>query len=291
MPHASPAPPLLRVIAQDRHRHLQVQIRGEGEPTVVLLTGLGTPAGWWHDLDDGLDDILTLIARDAWEEAPFLAPELARHFRVVTYDRAGMQDSTAPEQPRTLDDFLLELDAVLQAVNVNQPVLLIGHSIGGLIALEYTRRSPHRVQALVLLDSSHPDQLARFAVTASAEQLQLEAEDRRQFREHHPERPDLDALLGRGATAIQAGCLGELPLLVVSRGIKPGHETNAPSLESMDLYLQHREQIWQALQTELVACSKQGRQLRLSSPYHYVYLDQPRAILQVINAFLEDIRT
>jgi len=285
MPPAHPGPTFPRIIAHDRGRQIHVQVTGSSEPTLVLLTGLGTPATWWHESGDAVEDLLTLVVRETWDDAPFIAPELARRFRVVTYDRAGMQDSTAPQQPRTTDDFLQELDAVLQAMDVQQPVVLIGHSIGGLIALEYARQSPDRVHALVLLDSSHPDQLARFAVATPADQLRSEAEARQAFLEHHPERPDLEKLLGQGADAARPGCLGEVPLLVISRGMRPGPEMDPP----FDASLERHEQIWQALQTDLVACSVRGQHLRLASPSHYVYLDQPRAVLQAIHAFLEGL--
>ncbi|ULH13989.1 alpha/beta hydrolase (plasmid) [Deinococcus sp. KNUC1210] len=282
MPSAPKSPAVSRIATQDRDRHIHVQVSGSGEPTVVLLTGLGTPAAWWHGPGDRMEDILTLVGRDAWDDAPFLAPALAQRFRVVTYDRAGMQDSTPPAQPRTMDDFLQELEAVLRAVDAKHPVVLIGHSIGGLIALAYARRFPDRVHALVLLDSSHPDQLARFAGAASADDQRSDAERRHALRHEHPERPDLDALLCQGNAAARPGCLGDMPLLVISRGVRGGEEMDLP----VDAALQDREKIWQNLQTELVACSTQGQHVHLASPFHYVYLDQPETILQAMYAFL-----
>ncbi|GGR18247.1 alpha/beta fold hydrolase [Deinococcus ruber] len=282
MPSAPSGPPVSRITTHDRGRHIHVQVSGSGAPTVVFLTGLGTPAAWWHGPGDRMEDILTLVARDAWDDAPFLAPALAQRFRVVTYDRAGMQDSTPPAHPRTIDDFLQELEAVLRAVDAKHPVVLIGHSIGGLIALAYARQFPDRVHALVLLDSSHSDQLTRFAVAASADDQRSDAERRHALRHEHPERPDLDALLCQGNAAARPGCLGDLPLLVISRGVSAGEDLDPP----FDIALQRREEIWQAIQTELVTCSTQGQHVHLASPFHYVYLDQPETIFQAIQAFL-----
>jgi pimeloyl-ACP methyl ester carboxylesterase len=42
------------------------------------------------------------------------------------------------------------------------PLVLVGHSFGGLSALHYARRYPMDVLGLVLLDSTHPDQFRRF---------------------------------------------------------------------------------------------------------------------------------
>lgn len=40
---------------------------------------------------------------------------------------------------------------------------MVGHSLGGLLALHYARRYPAEVAGLVLVDSMHPDQVGRFA--------------------------------------------------------------------------------------------------------------------------------
>ena len=160
-----------------------------------------------------------------WTERPFLAPSLGTFAHVVSYDRAGIGDSTPPESIRTLEDFVTELIAILDATCPAQPAVLIGHSIGGLIGFELARRLPERVAALVLLDSSHPDQLAHFAACASASQLAAETEQRREMAELHPERPDLGSLLAQGP--LLPGVLNDLPVLVISRHQTPWGEAQA----------------------------------------------------------------
>lgn len=277
-------------IAEDRERQVHLRIEGQGEVTVVFLTGLGTPALWWHDLGDWAEDVLTLVQRDTWEDKPFLAPELAGTFQVLTYDRAGVGESTPPHTIRNLEDFLQELDSVLTTGQINGPVALVAHSIGGVIALEYVRRYPEQVSALALLDSSHPNQIARFAVVASSEQLQAEAEERQLTAEDHPERPELEQLLDQGAESVQPGMLGNLPLLVVTRGVRPWPGKTSSNPMTFESW-QRREKIWQDMQVELAAMSSRATQLHLTDSGHYVYLDQPEQVIAAITELFGGIQS
>lgn len=245
-----------------RGRSVHVQICGDGPVTLLLLTGLGVPALLWHGLgdpDEGwADEVAGLLHSPPWGDRPFLVPLLAAHTRVVTSDRAGLGSSTPPNEVRDLDDFVAELDAVVQAVAETGPLLLVGHSVGGLIAWEYARLNPGRLAGLALLDSSHPDQLTRLPQRPAAEQAQY----LRRMADDHPERPDLPSLLDQGPEVAAPGVLGELPLLVLSRDGADGP--------------------WTQLQSELARTSRRGRQLTLPATGHYLHLDAPDAVARAV---------
>ncbi|SMB83111.1 Pimeloyl-ACP methyl ester carboxylesterase [Deinococcus hopiensis KR-140] len=257
---------------------------------MVLLTGLGVPALWWHGPGEWTEDVLQLIGRESWGNRPFLAPSLAQDFRVVTYDRAGMEDRPPPEGVRRMDDFIQELDGVLEQAQVKGPLALMGHSLGGLIALEYARRTAPRVAGLVLLDSSHPDQLPRFAAGAGAGQRHADAEEQRQMAEFHPERPDLEHLLSQGEGAVRPGTLGDFPLLVLTRGIRPCPSGGTPAPPMTAKYWQYREQTWQRLQRELTALSNAGQQRCFPDSGHYLHLEEPARVLEDVRAFLRQLQ-
>jgi pimeloyl-ACP methyl ester carboxylesterase len=73
----------------------------------------------------------------------------------VLYDRAGTGWSDDVELPRSADAVTEELRAVLRAIEVPAPYLLVGHSLGGLYARRYAQRFPGDVAGLVLLDPAH----------------------------------------------------------------------------------------------------------------------------------------
>jgi pimeloyl-ACP methyl ester carboxylesterase len=113
---------------------LAVDTRGEGGPPVVFLPGAGLT---------GLD-YLHLHERAAAERTSLI------------YDRAGTGCSDTVRLPRSSTAVTDELHALLTATTPD-PVLLVGHSLGGLYARHYATRFPDVTAGLVLLDPAHED--------------------------------------------------------------------------------------------------------------------------------------
>ena len=83
--------------------------------------------------------------------AVWLEAALAAHVRVLSYDRAGIGDSrsTAPLTPEGLTQ---QLTALLSSLGIGKPVVVAGHSYGGLIAALHAAQAPAMVRAIVQID-------------------------------------------------------------------------------------------------------------------------------------------
>src|SRR5258708_16032895 len=90
-----------------------------------------------------------------------IAEPLATFTRVVWYDRAGLGQSDPAPTPRTIQDLVVDLHALLHTANIPAPYVLVGHSLGGLTVRFYREQYPEEVVALVLIDSSHEEQQQR----------------------------------------------------------------------------------------------------------------------------------
>ena len=84
-------------------------------------------------------------------------PEVAKFARVCTYDRGGAGWSDPGTQPRTSQQFVGELHALLSNAGVEGPYVLVGHSLGGNDAQIYASRYPDEVAGMVLVDSAIAD--------------------------------------------------------------------------------------------------------------------------------------
>lgn len=127
---------------------LQAEQQGNGPVTVVFESGFGQGAGVWKD-------VIT---------------DLGAECRCVTYSRAGLGKSGTDGKPKTMETHLQDLGAVIDAVSPGHKVVLVGHSYGGLLATEFARLHPERLQALVLVDPATMSQRHAF-MTADRERV------------------------------------------------------------------------------------------------------------------------
>ncbi|NIP78401.1 MAG: alpha/beta fold hydrolase, partial [Gemmatimonadetes bacterium] len=118
---------------------LHYRLLGEGPVTFVLESGGGEYSGTWGEIEDDLGEI----------------------GRVFVYDRAGMGWSEEGPHPRTVDRIVDELHTALERADVPAPYVLMGHSLGGMIATLYSMEHPGEVAGLLLIDPSHKDQMKR----------------------------------------------------------------------------------------------------------------------------------
>jgi len=117
---------------------------GEGEP-LVLLHGLASSSRIWD----------------------FVAPALARRFRVVAIDQRGHGLSDSPDSDYTFEEVGSDLAVLLRALEFERPAL-VGHSWGASVALYHAAGHPENVQALVLVDGGMTDIAASLSWEAAA---------------------------------------------------------------------------------------------------------------------------
>jgi pimeloyl-ACP methyl ester carboxylesterase len=117
---------------------LEVRDDGGASPPFVLLHGLTS-------------------SRHIWDLAiPLLQPH-----RVVSYDQRGHGESDKPAKGYAFADMTRDLDGVLEALHIEAPVV-VGHSWGASVALEFAATRPGRPLALVMVDGGFTELSDRF---------------------------------------------------------------------------------------------------------------------------------
>ena len=123
---------------------------GEGSPAVVFIAAHNSASSYWGSLPE----------------------EIARYSRVLAYDRAGIGNSHNATGERTADVIARELHTLLRKAKIKSPYILVGHSSGGLYARMFAAKYPKETAGIVLLDSSHEDQVKRRKESMTPEELQ-----------------------------------------------------------------------------------------------------------------------
>ncbi|GAO80947.1 alpha/beta hydrolase fold [Sphingopyxis sp. C-1] len=87
----------------------------------------------------------------------FIHDALKQDYRSVLIDRPGMGWSGPATFPLSTAGEAKQMWDVLDKAGAKGPVMLAGHSFGGLLAANMARLRPERVQSLVVMDATPPD--------------------------------------------------------------------------------------------------------------------------------------
>lgn len=108
-------------------------------------------------LESGFSGDVGVVMLHGWAASAYsfrheleLLPALGAHCLAVDLRGFGLSDKPTARDTYTLDAYVADLDAVLDEV-ASPRVVLMGHSMGGGIALTYALSRPDRVRGLVLL--------------------------------------------------------------------------------------------------------------------------------------------
>ncbi len=93
-----------------------------------------------------------------WDEQFAAASPLAASYRLIAPDLRGFGSSSVTSGTVGMQQMADDLAALLDALEVTEPVVFCGLSMGGYVAWRFWERHPQRVRALVLCDTrSAPD--------------------------------------------------------------------------------------------------------------------------------------
>jgi len=110
--------------------HIEYQVYGHGDPAIVLVHGWSNNANYWNaQLDD-----------------------LKARYTVVTLNLAGHGASERNRSDWSMANYAADVAAVVHAIP-NRKVVLVGHGMGGIVALEAARLIGGRVTGIIAVDS------------------------------------------------------------------------------------------------------------------------------------------
>jgi pimeloyl-ACP methyl ester carboxylesterase len=128
--HESGDKPTKKTIRAGDDINIVCEVRGKGDTALVFLHGwCGDRAYWKHQVDA-------------------FAPD----FRVVTLDQAGHGESGKDRKQWTTNGLAGDVEAVVKALGIKRAIL-IGHSMGGPVALIASKRMPETVVAVIGVDT------------------------------------------------------------------------------------------------------------------------------------------
>ena len=240
-------------------RAVEVIEMGTGVPTLVLETGVGDGASVWRGV----------------------LPELAKHTHVIAYSRAGHGRSGPITGVATPGESVRELHALLGAMRERAPVVLAGHSWGGLLARLYASTYPADVAGIVLIDGSHELQWRRWEALRPSFHI-LDTVRALMPKMPPSGRADFAQMLAVETSGRVEGMrpLPDIPLAVITaqKPCAPEREWTCRAPRALA--------VWRELHGEWAARSTNSIHLVSARTEHYVMNDQPELVVQAVRFVL-----
>jgi pimeloyl-ACP methyl ester carboxylesterase len=92
-----------------------------------------------------------------WYSFHKIAPELSKKYRVIIVDVRGMGSSEKPESGYDKKTMAHDIYELVQKLGL-QKVHLMGHDIGGMVAMSFAFNYPELTEKLIIMDGSHPNE-------------------------------------------------------------------------------------------------------------------------------------
>ena len=255
---------------------MYVDCLGENKPTIIVDVGIAASSASWYKI----------------------AKELSKNTRICLYDRAGYGWSDSGRGERTTATIVHELKLLVKRAEIPGPYIIVGHSFGGFTARYFAAKFPEDVAGLVLVDSSHPEQIYRLSALDNQGKKPLitgrDANAPADFSEFERKWYFLNS--SRKATFAQmaelkyfkqsayqvkhSGRLKDIPIAVLSRGIAQLPELNGVSLENE----------WLDMQKDLLNLSKNSWHSIILNSGHNIYEEAPAKIIENILEVIEKSR-
>jgi pimeloyl-ACP methyl ester carboxylesterase len=246
---------------------------GDREPTVIIEGGIGYSLPNWYPIQQALSS----------------------HMRTCVYDRAGYGMSHQGAGARTAGRIADELYILLKVAKIPGPYILVGHSFGGYVVQYFAKKNPQEVAGVVLVESSHPDQVTRLAnldviknkekrnIITGRETMTSGGKPRDAHSHWYmlnsarkaifTQMDELKYFKESAKMVRELGPLPDTPLAVItrSRHLLPTTE-NGHSLEEE----------WRDMQRELVTLSTQGWQTIAPVSGHSIHIDAPDVLVDEV---------
>jgi pimeloyl-ACP methyl ester carboxylesterase len=283
-------------------RNIELDCRGQGTPTVVLVSGLDVGGSLsWTAVHDSI----------------------AITTRTCAYSRAGILWSD-PGPAVTAKGVAEDLHAALEKGGEHAPFVMVGHSLGGPYLMTYTKYFGDQVAGVVFVDASHPDQVKRLSaiVPATADLpltplkigsalswtglLRLQAvqggkpmpnqppEAVKAMRAYTPTSiagalKEAEALNATFAEAGTFRTLGNRPLFVLT-AMLPMTPAEIKQLKITEEKGKEFKNIWKSLHDDEASWSTRSQHVIVPDASHYIQFFRPDLVIGAVRSVVDSVR-
>lgn len=218
-------------------------VMGSKSPAIILINGAGGPIEGWSKV---------------WGK-------LGCENVVFAYNRLGIGKSSKPKEPQTGGVMVRDLKELFLSLKIEPPYLIVGHSLGGLVAHIFALIYPEDVCGIVFLESST---------------IQDVLTDRKKGKvKRQSDFSEVSHVLSTVNQIQGFGVFPNIPITVIAGG-KPAFSWIIPKAIK-EGRMNH--------QKELLSLSGRGRVTIARKSGHFPQLTEPNLVIHEINSLLHEI--
>lgn len=240
------------------HKLMTYNVSKQSKYLVVFESGLGNDHRSWYSTGKS-SEILSI--------SDFLDSD------VLLYDRAGYGKSESDTEPRNISKLSSELEKVIDKFANNRKVVLVGHSLGGLIIRDFAIKNHEKVAGLVFVDASH-EKYNHYS------QSQIDS-----F--YNTFKADYGANSGIALETLQL-----IPDFKYMEGLPNLPDVPVIAITSMKIDAEHDSadrQLWYDSNESLKAGVKDFTHIKTTKSGHFIQLDEPELVLGNIRLLLSKL--
>ena len=224
-------------------KDFEYAVMGSKSPAIILINGAGGPIEGWSRI---------------WVKIGY-------ENMVFAYNRLGIGKSSKPKEPQTGIVMVRDLKGILLNLKIEPPYLIVGHSLGGLVAHLFVLTYPDDVCGIVFLESSTIQDVL-------ADRKKEKVKGQSDFSE-------VSHVLSTINQIQEFGVLPNIPVIVIAGG-KPAFSWIMPKAIK-EGRMNH--------QKALLSLTGRGRVTIARKSGHFPQLTEPDLVINEINSLLNEI--
>lgn len=249
-------------------------------PPLIMLHGVGSLAHIWD----------------------FIAPAFVSTYHVLSLDWRGHGDSDrSSDSVYSYDLYVGDLEGLVSNLGLTD-LTLVGHSLGGYVALYYASRNRDSVRAVVAADvrtSISPEEVQQLRSISVRPHKEIDSQEEiilRFGQSLSPIRAPGEALKSIGQHAIRQSSPGkwiykfDRKVMAISE-VSPWHFLPAVKAPTLIIRGQESSMMPHDGALEMARMVANGRFAEIEAAYHHLFLDHPDEFIEVVGSFLDQSDT
>lgn len=208
--------------------------------------------------------------------------DLPTEITAIRFSRLGEGKSESCSGQRTASDNVKEVEQLLAALNIQKPIVYVGHSLGGVTARHYAAKHPDKVTSMLMVDPANPRDVEIVKqLNPTGGLAEIEAIKKNDYAMGEGKWCFLDLIWDK-TPALGFSKIGDIPVTLIA-SVKVA-EKPSNVFESAQ-----GRKLWGQYQSEWVQEFPRGKAVLTTRSSHFVQKDEPELVLKELNHLLNEL--